>query len=174
MTSCGCPRATTARGRTATLDAILHASRHDWGVALGLSTTHFAAIRFDAGPCSPARTRGFLRRTLAGWDLADYADDATTVTAELVANAIRHALRRPGRPAPGREPATAWLALLCKEHALVCAVADPSPALPAAREADGLAETGRGLQIVAALSEAWGCSPPHATGKTVWARITTG
>jgi hypothetical protein len=42
-----------------------------------------------------------------------------------------------------------------------------APAQPA-----GLAETGRGLHVIAALADTWGCTPPSRTGKTVWALFT--
>lgn len=82
---------------------------------------------------------------------------------------MRHALS-PGTDAAGRQ-STAWIALIRRHRWVICAVADPSSAPPAPREPDGLAETGRGLHIVAALSDGWGHSPPEPAGKTVWARI---
>jgi anti-sigma regulatory factor (Ser/Thr protein kinase) len=137
----------------------------------------FAALRFDASPDSVTGTRRFLRSTLTGWQLADLVDDAAVVTAELVANAVTHALRGPLTPARGSFGEAAWLALLRMDHAVVCAVADPSPALPAMHEPEPFAESGRGLRIVAELSETWGheASPgPGAAGKTVWARLASG
>ncbi|GHF67788.1 ATP-binding protein [Streptomyces mashuensis] len=156
---------------TTTLKSLLHSSHHDWGVALGLSTSHFAAVRFGADPQSPARTRRFLHRTLREWELDRYVEVATAVSAELVANAIQHALRDGGPPGEACPP-RAWLALIGKEHGLVCAVADPSPVPPVCAAPRDLAESGRGLHIVAALSETWGFSPPsRQAGKTVWARL---
>jgi hypothetical protein len=40
------------------------------------------------------------------------------------------------------------------------------------RELDPAAESGRGLWLVAALSEDWGVvQPPHGRGKFVWALV---
>ena len=36
-----------------------------------------------------------------------------------------------------------------------------------------LAETGRGLHIICALSDKWGYTTPSATGKVVWATFTS-
>jgi hypothetical protein len=41
------------------------------------------------------------------------------------------------------------------------------------READVLAETGRGLHVVDALADAWGYTAPGQTGKAVWAMFST-
>jgi anti-sigma regulatory factor (Ser/Thr protein kinase) len=127
----------------------------------------FAALRFDATPGSAARTRGFLRSTLASWQMQALVDDTTAVAAELVANAVTHALR----PPPGQDPRSAWITLVRMDGAVVCAVADPSPALPAMSEPSPYAESGRGLYIVAELSDSWGHSAPAPAGKTVWARL---
>ena len=148
----------------------LHAP--DWSTALNLSDGGFAALSFDASPDTPARTRRFLSSTLTGWRLHPVADEVNAVAAELVANAIRHSLAPRAHRDPGHRP-TARIALIHRQDAVICAVADPSPAPPIPREPDMLAESGRGLCIVAALSETWGYSPPDPSGKTVWARIST-
>jgi hypothetical protein len=144
----------------------------DWGAAYNLSDEGFAVLRFDAAPESPVRTRRFLHRTLARWSLLHVLDDAGAVAAELVANAIRHAL--PPCSSAGTGPG-AWIALVHREQSLICAVSDPSPAPPVPVDRDELgefAENGRGLHIVAGLSDGWGHSLPAATGKTVWARFS--
>jgi len=154
------------------LEAFLHTEPHLWGGSAGTGEQGFAALRFDATPGSVTRTRSFLRSTLTGWQLPDLVDDATTIAAELVANAVTHALR-PAASAPLPPRPSAWIALVRTDRAVVCAVADPSPALPAMAEPEPFAESGRGLHIVAELSETWGHSPPEAAGKTVWARLAS-
>jgi hypothetical protein len=42
-----------------------------------------------------------------------------------------------------------------------------------AKEADVLAETGRGLHVVSALADLWGCTTPSGRGKAVWAMFST-
>lgn len=158
------------------LDVFLRSGPRDWGVPSGFTGSGFAALRFDAAPGSAALTRRFLRSTLTGWQLQGLVDDATAVAAELVANAVTHALCPPAprRPAPSGRDATAWIALVRMEDAVVCAVADPSPALPTLGEPQPFAESGRGLHIVAELSDSWGHSPPEPAGKTVWACLVAG
>lgn len=159
------------------LDAFLRDGPGVWGGPTGLGgegvrEDGFAALRFDATPISVTRTRRFLRSTLTNWQLADLVDDATTIAAELVANAVTHALQP---PVSHRSPYTAaWITLLRMDRAVVCAVSDPSPALPAPSDPDPFAESGRGLHIVAELSESWGHSPAASAGKTVWARLASG
>ncbi|SEN74901.1 ATP-binding protein [Actinacidiphila rubida] len=155
------------------LDAFLHGVPQAWGGPTGSAESGFAALRFDATPGSVTRTRSFLRSTLTGWQLPDLVDDATAIAAELVANAVTHALQPAAAPLLPPKP-SAWIALVRTDHAVVCAVADPSPALPAMAEPEPFAESGRGLRIVAELSETWGHSPPEAAGKTVWARLASG
>jgi hypothetical protein len=62
------------------------------------------------------------------------------------------------------------LGLLDLGSCVLCAVADPSAQTPVPREPDWLAESGRGLQVVATLSSHWGfCVAPDLQGKVVWA-----
>ncbi len=49
------------------------------------------------------------------------------------------------------------------------AVTDPSDEAPAPRAPSSDGESGRGLQIVGALSYVWGWSPIEGNGKAVWA-----
>jgi anti-sigma regulatory factor (Ser/Thr protein kinase) len=92
-------------------------------------------------------------------------DNAATATGELFANAVRHASSGPGD--------TVTVAIECTDHALRVIVADRSPVLPRPRPMDEVAESGRGLAIVAALTDDWGTAPPEpgAPGKRVWFTI---
>jgi hypothetical protein len=49
------------------------------------------------------------------------------------------------------------------------AVTDPSDDIPAPKAPSDNGESGRGLQIVGALSYVWGWSPIEGHGKAVWA-----
>ena len=62
-----------------------------------------------------------------------------------------------------------WLGLLQPGPCVLCAVADPSEAAPTPQTPGSLAETGRGLHIICALSDQWGYTAPSETGKVVWA-----
>jgi hypothetical protein len=120
---------------------------------------------------SIAAARSFAAATASRWGVPN-ADDVTAVVAELLANALRHGVtqaRLHGRPLPS------WpirLGLLYPGSWVICAVTDPSPDVPALREPDWLAESGRGLHVVAALAQRWGyCLAPADRGKVVWAAI---
>jgi len=121
---------------------------------------------------SIAPSRAFALRVMHRWGAADRADEVAAVVSELLANALQHALPRAGRNV------AAWpirIGLLHAGSHVVCAVADPGPGIPVLREPDELAESGRGLMVVASLSDQWGyCPAPehHDTdcqGKVIWA-----
>ena len=122
----------------------------------------------DAGSVSAARH--FTIATLRQWGLAGRCEDVALVVSELLTNALRHAMPGPGEVQP-RVPIR--LGLLQPGPCVLCAVADPSDRAPVPAEPDDLAETGRGLHVVAALSDNWGYTPPGDTGKVVWAMFRT-
>jgi hypothetical protein len=55
----------------------------------------------------------------------------------------------------------------------MCAVADASSAVPVPRKPDLLDETGRGLHVIAALSDQWGYTTSGDMGKVIWALFHT-
>jgi hypothetical protein len=123
-------------------------------------------------PSAVAAARAFTLRTLHRWGAADCAEDVAAVMSEFLTNALRHGLA-PGATSPGTGNPIR-LALLHPGPCVLCAVADPSDALPVPREPDFLSESGRGLQVVASLSHRWGyCPAPNRGGKVVWATIPT-
>jgi hypothetical protein len=61
------------------------------------------------------------------------------------------------------------LRLLRRTGEVMCAVLDPSDTAPVLRTPDRSEESGRGLQMVDALSDVWGWSPVTGRGKAVWA-----
>jgi anti-sigma regulatory factor (Ser/Thr protein kinase) len=113
--------------------------------------------------------RDFTFSTLRRWGTRYNSQDIAVVVSELVTNAVRHALPRPGANGP---PGRVRLGLLQYRPWLLCAVADPSKATPVPRAAGSLAETGRGLQMICALSDQWGYTKPSGAGKIVWAMFT--
>jgi len=127
-------------------------------------------------PLSPvpeeARTaRQFVRELLTCWGLRYLIDDAELIVAELVVNAVRHGLRTPPYSVtPGSfAPSALRLCLLRRVGEIMLAVTDPSDEAPIPRAPDWTGESGRGLQIVGALSYVWGWSPIEGHGKAVWA-----
>jgi len=143
----------------------------DWGLALGVSTAGFAASTFTDTLDARSHVRKFAYATLSEWDVTrrQGRDEILAVAWELAANAIQHALRTTTHHTRG----TAWLGLVRKDGAVVCAVTDPSPSLPQRQPYRLLDETGRGLLLVTRLSTAWGWSVGPADTKTVWARVPT-
>ncbi|MFF2997829.1 ATP-binding protein [Streptomyces sp. NPDC057950] len=89
-------------------------------------------------------------------------DNAVLATGELFANAVGHGSSGPAD--------TITVTLERTGHELRVTVADASAVLPRPRTTDPATESGRGLAIVAALSDDWGIAPPDpgTTGKKVW------
>jgi anti-sigma regulatory factor (Ser/Thr protein kinase) len=92
-------------------------------------------------------------------------DDATLLTGELVANAVRHGL------------APIDLEVSDLGQRVRVAVRDNGPGLPALREPLPDEPSGRGIRLVAAVALAWGVEhgdDAHGDGrKTVWAELAT-
>ncbi|WP_066946552.1 SpoIIE family protein phosphatase [Streptomyces lushanensis] len=105
-------------------------------------------------PQSAGTARKHVGEQLAAWHLEDLVTTTELLVSELIANVVRHA-RGPVR-----------LRLL-HSTTLVCEVYDGSPTTPRIRRAAETDESGRGLQMVAALSEHWG-TRYTATGKCIW------
>jgi len=110
--------------------------------------------------------RDFAGATLRRWGMADLGNDVGVVVSELLTNALRHALPRPAGFATARP---IKIGLLHPGPCVLCAVADPSEQVPVVKEPDYFAETGRGLHVIASLSDRWGWTAPSQSGKLVWA-----
>jgi anti-sigma regulatory factor (Ser/Thr protein kinase) len=108
------------------------------------------------------------------WGVTDRGDDVAVVVSELLTNALRHAVPQ-ARLADGSQRGEArhrWpvrLGLVQPGQFVLCAVADPSPWPPEPKDPDYLAESGRGLHVISALSDRWGWTVPAESGKVVWA-----
>ena len=128
-----------------------------------------------AGPDarSVGTARDFCLSTMRRWGVQDRRDDVAVVVSELLTNALRHGLpQAPSQARAGAAPRSRWpvrLGLVQPGHFVLCAVADPSPRLPEPKEPDYLAESGRGLHVIDALSDRWGSTVPTDAGKVVWA-----
>jgi anti-sigma regulatory factor (Ser/Thr protein kinase) len=92
------------------------------------------------------------------------AEDAQMIVSELVTNAIEASTLLPERP-----PVS--LRLLLTGKSLVIEVWDYSPLGLEPREADAGDECGRGLTVVAALSDRWGWERTDSRRKVVWAEL---
>jgi anti-sigma regulatory factor (Ser/Thr protein kinase) len=122
------------------------------------------ATRSAGDLAAVSAARDFARSTLHRWGLAARGDDVTVVLSELLSNGLRHA-----RPQPGGWPVRLGLLEIWPGAAVLCAVADPSPAPPVLGQAGYLDESGRGLHVVDELSDRWGYTTTGHRGKVVWA-----
>ena len=93
---------------------------------------------------------------------ADQAFDAALIASELVGNAVLH-----GRPLPSGEISIEWQ--LSADCYYIAVTDGGHSAAVEAKSADVRDVSGRGLMIVAALSQEWGVLN-NGTSTTVWAR----
>ncbi|MBX6767785.1 MAG: SpoIIE family protein phosphatase, partial [Actinomadura rubrobrunea] len=120
-----------------------------------LDADHVAAWDLPSDPAVVADARRKVTDRLSRWGLDGAAFVTELLVSELVTNAIRHA----------RGPIQLRL---IRDRTLICEVSDGSDTAPHLRRARALAEGGRGLLLVAQLSQRWG-SRPTPNGKTIWA-----
>ncbi|MER6473413.1 ATP-binding SpoIIE family protein phosphatase [Streptomyces collinus] len=109
-------------------------------------------------PPDPAQVAAFRQAAterLAAWGLEEAAFVTELVVSELVTNAIRY----------GEPPIQLRL---IRDRALICEVSDASSTSPHLRRAHAYDEGGRGLLLVAQLTQRWG-SRQTGGGKTIWA-----
>ncbi len=109
-------------------------------------------------PADPAQVAVFRQAAterLADWGLDEAAFITELVVSELVTNAIRY----------GEPPIKLRL---IRDRALTCEVSDGSATSPHLRRAHAYDEGGRGLLLVAQLTQRWG-SRQTGGGKTIWA-----
>ncbi|MGW2521871.1 SpoIIE family protein phosphatase [Streptomyces sp. NPDC001617] len=142
------------------LKALLPQSPAD-DVALLLARTRalhadqVAAWSLPADPAIVADARAQASRQLAIWGLEDASFVTELVVSELVTNAIRY----------GAVPIGLRL---IRDRTLICEVSDASNTAPHLRRARTYDEGGRGLHMVAQLTQGWG-TRQSPVGKTIWA-----
>lgn len=110
----------------------------------------------DPAGLSAREARVFLRDLLVEAGREDWLDAAQLAVSEVVANVVLHAHTR-----------FELTARLQADHLRV-EVLDHNPALPTQRSYDEQATTGRGMELVAAVTSAHGVQSLGADGKIVW------
>ncbi|MFD6323974.1 ATP-binding protein [Streptomyces sp. NPDC058442] len=107
-----------------------------------------------------------VRKALANWGVTDQLADSVTLSAnELVTNAVTHCRV---------SCAQVEVKLSLHEAQLVLEVSDPDrDRLPRSHDSTPDEEGGRGLALVAALADEWGCRQGPYT-KCVWALFALG
>ncbi|MER6470788.1 ATP-binding protein [Streptomyces collinus] len=127
---------------------ISHPSRH-------------CTVELQALPSRIGQVRRIVSAQLRYWHLDPLIDRAALGVTELLSNVHRHA--RPDKSC------VVELELLVDR--LTVSVRDHDPRLPVvadAAEDAALSTCGRGLAMVAAMSESWGARPEGEDGKVVW------
>ncbi|MFD7922001.1 ATP-binding protein [Streptomyces sp. NPDC059740] len=114
-------------------------------------------VTLQASPSRFGQVRRIVSAQLRYWRLDPLVDPAALGVTELLANVHHHA--RPSKQA------TVELSVLLDQ--LTVSVHDLDPREPLLRGAGPEDTGGRGLALVAALSESWGVRP-RGEGKTVW------
>ncbi|MFJ9712873.1 SpoIIE family protein phosphatase [Streptomyces sp. NPDC101234] len=147
-----------------TCDGLVHAllpSRPADDVALlvartlGLDADHVATLDLPSDPAVVSDARAFASDLLSAWGLEEMAFTTELVVSELVTNAIRY----------GQSPIQLRMIL---QSTLTCEVSDASGTAPHLRRARDFDEGGRGLLLVAQLTERWG-TRHNREGKVIWA-----
>ncbi|GGS86788.1 SpoIIE family protein phosphatase [Streptomyces violaceus] len=144
----------------AVLDTVAPAHPHD-DIALLVARVHaldadrIATWELPADPALVGEVRADAMRRLTEWGLDETAFAAELILSELMTNAIRH----------GAGPIRVRLLY---GHALICEVSDASNTAPHLRRAASTDEGGRGLFLVAQLSQSWG-TRYLPEGKVIWA-----
>ncbi|MFF1375845.1 ATP-binding protein [Streptomyces sp. NPDC058308] len=118
-------------------------------------------LPFEAAPAELQLLRKSVRRHLKLWGALDVNDEVELVTTELATNVIKHV----------GEGTAATLVLEPRGDRLRVEVHDKSRIAPALSAVCGEAECGRGLHLLASLSEEWG-TLLTATGKAVWCELS--
>ncbi|WP_244283106.1 SpoIIE family protein phosphatase [Streptomyces flavidovirens] len=121
----------------------------------GISPDDSVTWVLEPDPAVVADARALVVGQLSRWGLDELAFTTELVASELVTNAIRYA---GGGPVELK---------LIRTATLICEVSDPSSTQPRMRRARATEEGGRGLFLIAQLTERWG-SRYTRHGKTIW------
>ncbi|MFF5858894.1 SpoIIE family protein phosphatase [Streptomyces sp. NPDC012751] len=114
-------------------------------------------LELPPDPAVVADARALTERQLDAWGLSELSFTAALVVSELVTNGIRYA--------------TGPVVLrLIRDRSLLCEVSDGAHTAPHLRRARRDDEGGRGLFLVAQMSQRWG-TRYTASGKTIWAEL---
>ncbi|MEU9791099.1 ATP-binding protein [Streptomyces sparsogenes] len=116
--------------------------------------------RVNSEPSQLSRVRRVVSMLLRLWGLGAMSGDVCIVATELLSNVDKHA-------------GGGWADFsLCYQSpdVLWLMVSDASPAMPIIRETDASKTSGRGMKMVAELTESWHALPTR-TGKIVACRF---
>ncbi len=121
--------------------------------------TRLSDTTYEPSPTVATEVRRALRRLLVDWGMSeDVLADALLIVEEFVANVVDHART-------GFDITVAW-----GDAALRLSVRDHCDRPAIIQDFDPGAARGRGLQLVTAVADSWGCEW-HPNGKTIWASL---
>ncbi|MEV8015905.1 ATP-binding protein [Streptomyces sp. NPDC086554] len=120
--------------------------------------SRYCTVELQALPARIGQVRRIVSAQLRYWHLDPLIDRAALGVTELLTNVHRHA--QPDKVC------TVEIELLLDR--LTVSVHDHDPRLPELNDAETFETCGRGLAMVAAVSESWGVRPHGETGKVVW------
>jgi anti-sigma regulatory factor (Ser/Thr protein kinase) len=126
--------------------------------------TRQCVLELEALPHRIAQVRRIVSAQLRYWRLDPLIDTTLLGITELLANVHRHA-----------QPDKRCAVELCHEDGrLTVSVADSDPRPPrAGLRSDAMDTCGRGLAMLAALTDDWGTRPgDESAGKVVWFRLS--
>lgn len=115
-------------------------------------------MELQALPSRIGQVRRIISAQLRYWHLDPLIDQAALGVTELLTNVHRHA--QPDKSC------TVEIELLLER--LTVSVHDHDPRMPTVREPSSSSTSGRGLALIAAVSESWGVRPRGGAGKVVW------
>ncbi|MDT0542786.1 MULTISPECIES: ATP-binding protein [Streptomyces] len=116
-------------------------------------------VELQALPSRIGQVRRIVSAQLRYWHLDPLIDPAALAVTELLANVHRHAQ-------PDKQCTVEIVLMLDR---LTVSVRDHDPRLPHVPECDLMATHGRGLALVAAVSQSWGMhARDDGSGKVVW------
>ncbi|MFE9411332.1 ATP-binding protein [Streptomyces sp. NPDC006704] len=118
-------------------------------------------LSLHATPERIPQIRRIVAAHLRHWRLENIIQPVSLGVCELLTNVHRHT--------PGDQPCV--LELRWARGQFAASVADSDPRLPRLHGPQPFAERGRGLALVAHLSDSWG-THPTAGGKVVWFTLT--
>ncbi|MEU4130027.1 SpoIIE family protein phosphatase [Streptomyces wuyuanensis] len=124
-----------------------------------LQPQHVATWTLPHDPAVVTEARHRTTEQLAGWGLVDAVFITELIVSELVTNAIRY----------GKPPIQ--LRLIHTDTTLTTEVTDYSSTSPHLRHAHTYDENGRGLYLIAQLTQRWG-TRHTPTSKTIWTEQT--
>ncbi|WP_419993193.1 ATP-binding protein [Streptomyces boninensis] len=116
-------------------------------------------VELEAAPARIGQARRIVSAQLRYWHLDHLVDRAALALTELLTNVHRHA-------EPDKH---CTVELELRPGELLVSVRDGDPRLPEMQPPELLSGCGRGLPLVAAVSESWGCRVREGgAGKSVW------